>query len=497
MNKKLIVKNVISSLITQAIKMVYGLIVPVLIIKKFGSNVNGLISSITQFLAYIALLEAGIGPVIKNVLFKPLVEKKKNELENIIGTVDKFFKKIAYIFIIYLIIICIVYPNFVSDNFSFEFTLSLIIIISVSNFFEYFIAIKYRVFLQADQKNFVIDNIDSISYILNLIIIIALIYLDCNIQIVKIISALVYLLKPLLLKKYFDKNYKLKINKKSDYKLEKKWDGLSHHIAATIQTNADVIILTIFSTLSNVSIYSIYALIINSLRTIIISFTNGIDSFFGKMMVTDENINNKFERYAFIFYTLTTILLSCAIILIKTFIVIYTKDITDVNYVQPLFAYILIFAEFNYVIRYPYSSIVYAKGHFKETRNFSIIEPIINLGISILLVKKYGLVGVAIGTFISMLIRSFGFIIYGIKNILGTKIIKNLKIIILSYLEMIIFFIINMLIKNISINNYFEWIIFAIVVFICVSIITILINSLMFHKGIKPFLKKIIKKVKK
>ena len=56
-NKKTIIKNILSSFIYQAITIVYGFIVPVMIIKKFGSEVNGLISSIAQFLAYISLLE--------------------------------------------------------------------------------------------------------------------------------------------------------------------------------------------------------------------------------------------------------------------------------------------------------------------------------------------------------------------------------------------------------------------------------------------------------
>ena len=148
MGKKTIIKNVFSSLITQAIRLVYGLIIPALIIGHFGSNVNGLISSITQFLAYITLLEGGIGPIIKNALFKPLVNKDKNELANILETTDKFFKIIAYVFLIYILILCFIYPYIVSNQFDFIFTLYLLIIISISNFFEYFVSIKYKLFLQ-------------------------------------------------------------------------------------------------------------------------------------------------------------------------------------------------------------------------------------------------------------------------------------------------------------------------------------------------------------
>ena len=41
---------------------------------------------------------------------------------------------------------------------------------------------------------------------------------------------------------------------------------------------------------------------------------------------------------------------------------------------------------------------VYAAGHFKETQLSSIIEAVLNIVLSVLLVLKFGLVGVAIGT---------------------------------------------------------------------------------------------------
>lgn len=492
MSKKIVIKNIISSLLTQLIRLIYGLIVPILIIRTYGSNVNGLVNSITQFLSYIALLEGGIGPVIKNALYKPLVENNKTEIENILGVSDNFFKKIAFIFIFYLLILCLIYPYFVSNNFEYIFTISLILIISISNFLEYFVDIKYKLFLQSDQKNFVIDNLNTICYILNLILIIVLVFLKMDIRMIKIAGSLVFVIKPIFLIKYFKKHYCLKINHASDYKLQKKWDGLSHHIAATIQSNADIVILTILSTLTNVSIYSVYNLIINSVRTIILSFTNGIDAFFGKLMASDsKKFNDKFSRYSFIFYTITTILLSCTLFLIIPFVKVYTADITDAIYIQPLFAYILVLAEFNYVIRYPFSTLVYAKGLFKETRNFSIIEPFINLLISIILVKKYGLVGVVIGTLISMLIRSWGFILFAIKNILNEKIWSEIKVIIISYLEIIVSLIISLFIQKylLVVENYLEWLILAIIVFIVVSLIILTLNILLFRNSLKSFWK--------
>ena len=58
MRSKKELKNIISSLLLQLVTVICGLILTRAIIGKYGSNVNGLISSITQFLTYITLLES-------------------------------------------------------------------------------------------------------------------------------------------------------------------------------------------------------------------------------------------------------------------------------------------------------------------------------------------------------------------------------------------------------------------------------------------------------
>ena len=498
MNGKKLLKNITSSFVLQIISLLYGFIVPILIIKYFGSETNGLVSSISRFLAYIVLLEAGIGPVIKNALFKPLVEKDKNLIDDILGTTNRFFRYIAFAFVIYIIVLCLIYPVTISSNeYSHWYIISLIIAIAISRFFEYFIGMTYKLFLQSDSKNYIINYIYIVTYLLDIIIIYILIINKNSIQFIKIICSLIYLSRPMLMRYYFMKKYSYRINKKSNYKLSKKWDALAHHIAATVQDNTDVVVLTFLDSLTNVSIYSIYSLVMTGIKSIIYSLINGLDSFFGKMLVTEESgkIKSKFETYNFLFYTVSTIIFGCTIVLIVPFVEIYTKSIHDANYIHPLFAYLMIFAEFNFIIRYPYSTITFAKGHFKETRWFSILEPIVNISLSIIFVKKYGIIGVALGTLISMLIRSFGFIVYSTKVILQMQLLKNFKMIILSYTELIIILLVRVFVIDFSVNNYLEWFLIAIITFILIAIIVCMINSIFCKEKIKVIIER-LKKIK-
>ena len=146
MRSKKALKNIVVSLLQQLVTVITGLIVPRAIIGTFGSNVNGLISSISQFLGYITLLEAGIGPVIKSSLYKPIATRDKNQIEKILKSSQKFFRILSIIFIIYIIVLCFIYPLIVKEEFETTFTISLILIIAISTFAEYFFGMIYKLY---------------------------------------------------------------------------------------------------------------------------------------------------------------------------------------------------------------------------------------------------------------------------------------------------------------------------------------------------------------
>lgn len=488
-------KNIFISLILQLITLLCGFIIPKLIIKTYGSEVNGLINSITQFLGYIVLLEAGIGPVIKSCLYKPLSKKNTNEIINILSTSEKFFKKISLIFIGYIVLLCLLYPSFINSQFSSAFTVSLILIISVSIFCEYYFGMTYRLFLKANQESYIISYIQIFTLILNTISTVILIKLNFSIQSVKLFSSMIFVLRPLVQYYYVKKKYAFELNNADgSYKLEQKWDGLSQHIAAVIHDNTDVVVLTLFCNLKLVSIYSVYSLVVKGIKSLIESLTNGIDSAFGDMIAKNETniLNKSFEKYEFIYFTIITIIFSCCFVLITPFITVYTNGISDANYIQLSFGYIIVLAEFAYAIRIPYNVLALSAGSFKRMNKAAWVETVTNIVISTLLVMKYGLVGVAVGTLISMMYRTIDFILLASNDILKRPYTFTFKRIVIVLFELlIIFFGDCMLEKYFVFNSFINWVIYAFIIFILSVIVYILllaifdINKLNYFKNIK------------
>ena len=497
MRSKRAIKNIIISVLLQIITLICGFIVPKLLISSFGSNVNGLVSSITQFLAYITLLESGMGAVVKSALYKPLSEKNNEKISNILYATERFFKKVAIIFLAYIIVLCIIFPIIVHAEFSSIFTISLIIIIAISIFAEYYFGMTYRLFLKANQEAYVVSYIQIITTVINAIAVVILVKVGVSIQIVKLTSAIIFIMRPIAQNIYVKRKYKLNI-KKADrsYKLEQKWNGLSQHIAAVIHDNTDIAVLTIFSNFAEVSVYSVYALIIKGIKNLVDSLMGGMDAAFGDMIAKNEikTLNESFKSYELFYYTIITIIFICTIVLITPFVSVYTSGISDVNYIRPLFGFLIVISEFIFAIRIPYNTLALSAGHFKQTMKGAWVEAVTNIIISIILVYKFGIVGVAIGTLVAMLIRTSEFIYYSSKKILYRSIWYSIKWILIIVANMIIVLTINNLIKPyFVINSYMSWIKYAICIGTIATLI-VLVNDIIFHRS---ELKEVLTKIKK
>lgn len=488
--RKKLLLNTISGIIYQVVTLVCGFILPRFFLEYYGSEVNGLVSSITQFLGFITLAECGVGAVVQSTLYKPLANNDKDEVSRIVVSADRFFKKIAGILIIYIVGLCVFYPLLVNKSFDFIFTASLILVVSISLFAQYYFSMSYRLLMNADQIGFIQVFAQIIALILNTVLSVVLIKNGVGVHVVKFTTSLLHLIPPFIVIWYVKRHYK--INKKIEIKeepIKQKWNGMAQHVSSVVLDNTDVVVLTGFSTLANVSIYNVYHLVVKGVSNLISSATNGVQAMFGNMLAKKETIQleKSFSLYEILLHFIVTILFTCAGILIVPFVRVYTHGIADVNYIVPTFAIILTIAQASYCLRLPYNTMVLAAGHYKQTQASAIIEAIINIVVSVILVIGFGLVGVAIGTLVAMLYRTIYFAIYLSKHILKRNIFHFIKNIFVDIVVVGVSILACCWLK-LGAVNFGSWIVMAMQCAIIVIAIALLINFIFYFKKFKTLI---------
>ena len=405
MRTKKAMLNMTFGLIYQMVAIVCGLITPRLILATFGSTYNGVISSATQFLNMINILTLGITGTTRVALYKTLAAKDNLGTSRIMKATKQYMRKIGCCVVAYAII--------------------LIAIVSIGTFAQYFFGISYMTLLNADQSAYINNILDIFKVISNTICTALLIKLGASIFIVKLGSSIVFLITPIILNWYVCRKYNLTNKCEPDCDALKNRGAVAlHQVANIVHDNTDIMVLTFFMDAKQISVYTVYYLVIGKIKTLLQVFTSGMEAAFGNMWVKQEidTLNKVFKAYEHLLFSFTVVIFSCVGTLMLPFVSEYTKGITDVAYYRADFAVLITIAEAAFCIRQPYLLLVYATGNYEATKRGALEEAIINLTLSIVLVQFIGINGVVIGTLVANVFRTVQYSLFVSKNILNRDI---------------------------------------------------------------------------
>lgn len=496
--KKKIFYNMGSSLLYQLLAVVSSMILPRYFLSYFGSETNGLVNSITQFLSYLSLLDLGVGAVFQSALYKPLAQKDEKEINNIFCAGKLFYQRIGLLIVAYIVVLALIYPYLVIDSFDYFATLFLVVAISISLFAQYFWGLVYQNFLTADQKHYIQANINSVTLVINLVSSVLLIQAGYSIQIVKLATSCIFLLRPLMMKHYIDRNYNIDYSTKpTKDAIPQRWNGFAQHLAAVVLNNTDIAVLTICSSLKNVSIYSVYYMVVSAIKQIITLVTSPLTPFLGNMygLNEKEKLRDMFEIFEWLLHTISILLFTITAILITPFVFVYTKGITDINYSVPVFGMLISTAFAFSCLQIPYKTLIQVMGHYRQTQGSSLIEALINIIISVAMVSKFGLIGVAIGTIAAMLFRMFYLENYIQKNIFRRKHRVFVKLILVDLVS-VLFMIMSTSWIDKTVCDYIEWFVLSISVSVCCCVCVGLMNLIFYNRKCKYLFTNTINKIK-
>ena len=501
-----IYRNVISSVLLQIILAIFGLAIPRMILKIYGSEINGLINAISQFITYAALIEFGIGDASVALLYKPLAEDNSFAISDILSGTRKLYFRSAIIYSILLMGLAFSYPFLYKNSLSYWFIFDLVVFIGAVNAVDYFFLGKFKVLLMADQKYYIINFTRAIATFLLLGVSIVMLSLKFNVVWIKAVALLMHIGEALVLSTYVKLNYKnVDYYSLNSQKISQRWNALIHQICGTIIYSTDLVVLTLClpnHDLLEISVYSVYAMVFSLFNNFTSTIMRSFYASFGDMLARNEedNVKNSYLKFEFIYYIFIFFVCACFASLIMPFVACYTRGLYDVQYVRIEVAVLFALTGLSAQVKDTACIVANAAGKFKETQRFSIEEAIMNIVISLLLVRPMGIVGVLIGTFIAHVWMDIRYIMYvennlilGIGNITIKRIIRNLFIVIILSVPEIILVPIK--------DNWICWLLTAVIVASINISIILLINGIMeknmMKNLIKDFQHRLNKKIEK
>jgi len=421
-NKEKSIKNLFFSAVGQIVTIIVGLILPRLYMIEYGSEVNGLLNSLNQFLVYLSLFEAGIGATTQQALYGPVARQDWVSINKVLAATDYYYKRTSKWYLLSLVALTFLYPWIVQSELPYFLISGAVFFSGIGNVFLFRFQAKYKLLLQVDGKNYIITNLTTVLGVGTSLLKAILITVGFNVVFVLASTFAIQMLQVAYLIAYTKRHY-LELNLSVVPNLDslaQRNHMLIHQISGMIFQNTDVLILTIVCGLKTVSVYSVFKLVITYIESILTILINSVNFVLGQTFQLNlEKYKKRIDIFESLYSAMSFALFSVVLFLMLPFVKLYTAGVSDIHYADEKLPVLFVSVALLTCIRVPMLHTINYAGHFKQTLPQSILESAINLTVSLLCVFRFGIYGVLFGTIVALLYRTNDVIIYANRKILN------------------------------------------------------------------------------
>ena len=417
-------RNIAFGYVGQVATALMSFVLRTVFIMHLSKQLLGINSTYTNVLSILNMAELGIGTALNFSLYGPVARGEKEKIKSYMQLYRKAYLVIAAVVAALGIAISpflrflVKNPGDVTQR---DLTLFYFIFL-FNTVSSYFVAYKYSL-INAEQKNYVQTNINTIPKVITVLIQIFVVVFTENFYIFLLTDAAVQLIQKIFVSKLLDRMYPYLREKdvkpltgEESSEVWKKTKALVFHkVGDVARLQTDALIISSFIEVAAAGYVDNYNLVINSVSNFVNIIFNSVISSFGNLIAT-EGEEKQFKMFrVYRFFASWIYGFSCV-----GFMVLLTPLISLIwgqEWVLATAPVFLILTDYYFKgDRIVLSNYKTAAGVFEPDKYLAIIQGIVNLVLSITLVQTpLGLAGIYIGTVVSGLIANITkpIIIYG------------------------------------------------------------------------------------
>ena len=413
--------NLISSLVYQVVLIAVSFLLPRLYLENFGSEVNGVLSTIKQIFTYLLLLEAGVGLATTQALYKRIGEKDYKSASEVISATNAYYIRTGVIYLAAVLVIAVLYAFVIPTSINSGVLFFIIILYAIPALFSYFVQAKYRILMEVDGRKYVINNAETVLQIVSNAAKILVLLLTDSLILIQLVYCVISLAQLAFLYVYAKRRYKwLDLKAKPDFAaISQKNSVLVHQLSGMVFNNTDVILISVLCDFKAVSIYAIYNIFFSQVQNFITSIVSSFTFALGQMFHTNrEKFDRMFNAYEVFYITAAFIIYTLMAVFLLPLIQIYTSGITDAEYTNPLLLLLFVLMNLCANAKLPANSVIEYSGEFEKTRSYAVWEMVINIVFSVAAIMYMGICGAILGSVAALLYRGIMTIYYSNRKIL-------------------------------------------------------------------------------
>ena len=486
-------KEVFFNFIFTVIVSVLGFVQNKYFVQYMGIETLGMMKLFSQLLAYLNIIELGLGSATAYALYKPLADKDHKNISIVMSTIENIYNKIAILLFI-LGIFCIPVIPFFLNGANFYNNIYLYWMLYIINTVITYFFIKYVILFTADQKILYVKAVQSISMTVFKLLQIFLIIKYHSFFIFIILLILDNIAQWFCFRKYYKNNYfYIKKTKERFSGIKNDIKNLFwHKMGGLIVFNTDLILISKFTSLETVGIYASYQMILQVLSTVENVFVSIISPKIGNFIAKNskDKIYEYFRVFDILFCFIATFFVGCTYFFINNFVNLW---LGEGMLLDNLTIKLMCINLWIIIFRRNIDIFKEGSGFFSDIKS-PLYESGINLIVSLICGKYFGLNGIIVGTIASnFIVISLYRPILVFKECFNKSwkdYLQNLminSILIISSFIILNYIIIKFNYINLTISSWFMWLIYSI------KISILLLGSMMLIFSINNNFRKIFK----
>lgn len=408
-------RNIMFGYLSNVITGVLGIALQKIFIIKLGETLLGVNSTYSSVLSVLSLAELGIGTAINFSLYAPVARGDKETIKSYMQFYKRAYRLIALVVAAAGIALVPFLKYIIKDPVGIDNTRDLInyyLIFLFNTVSSYFVAYKYSL-PNAEQKNYIQSNILTITKIATTLLQILILLTTSNFYAYLLTAAAVELLQKIFANAYLNRKYPYlkeknvrKLSKEETADIKKKTGALvCHKVGDAARLQTDSIIISGFINVTMSGVVDNYNKVINLVANFVNVIFNSVISSFGNLIATEgkEKQYEMFRVYRFFASWIYGFSAVGFYILLTPFITFVFGERFALS--GAVIGAILIDYYFKGE-RVVLSNYKTAAGVFEQDKFLPLVQGAVNLVLSVVLVRRIGLLGIYIGTIVSGLIAN-------------------------------------------------------------------------------------------
>lgn len=391
--------NSITSLLFTFFNGLCNLFIVKELIQNYGSDVNGLNSTATQFINVLLIIEGGFSIAACVALFQPLSLNNVYKINIILSAIKYKFEIIGLIFFSVGVLGAFIFAMLIKTTLPYNICFFTFLFLVISTSFRLFYTSKYCVLFQAMQQEFILNAtnivfllISSASLFIAIKLKFSILALRAIVMVFSIASG--FYISFLFYKEHKDFRFysKNEIEDINSTKIQGTYDIFFQKLVGLVYYSAPYIAISTFVNTTITSIYAVYSVVFTLIRSIenaIVSAPRmSLGCLISEFGIQSPRTKNVFAEYEFCSIYMISVMISVSSVCIMPFVRLYSKDF-DISYFNINYAIILSLICFCECIHIPSGILINMAGFFRAGRNIQVIAGII-LFVSLLISGLYG-----------------------------------------------------------------------------------------------------------